>query len=609
MTTFKNKNITTSSDYDLEIIIIPIDENLISFRCLNKKRTRFEIEYGLERGTSANSFLFLPNDSKRIATLIHPPGAAFSEIFIPALQEQIRSVNELRIVLGHINPNRIKLLKKLVLKDRNIKIVCSGPGEKLFKELWSQERTDKKNISINKIIDIPNIEVIRKEQVNVINNHYILRLIPTPTARWPGGLMAFEEQQGLLMSDKIFGAHLYSTNWAESNRNSTEEERRHYFDCLMAPMTSQINGLIDRFDELEIKTIAPGHGPAIENSWRSLFNDYRQWGEGNHQSLTKVILLFASAYGNTAAIADALANGISRTGVQVESLNCEFLSAIELSNAIKKADAYLIGTPTLGGHAPTPIVSALGTLLEEGNRQNPIGIFGSYGWSGEALDLLEQKLSDGGFSFGFNPIKIKFSPDLSTLKTIEETGILFGRKLLKLQRKKQRHITRDISSSKSDPSIIALGRIVGSLCVLTTEQQKQSELLNGAMVASWVSQASFSPPGISIAVAKDRALESLLHIGNHFVLNILADGEEKKQMKTFLKPFEPGTNRLSGLNLDLSPNNQPILKEAMAWLEGCVEQRMECGDHWLIYAKINHGKVLNANALTAVHHRQSGITY
>ena len=51
----------------------------------------------------------------------------------------------------------------------------------------------------------------------------------------------------------------------------------------------------------------------------------------------------------------------------------------------------------MGGHAPTPIISALGTLLAEGNRDKPVGIFGSFGWSGEAIDLLETKLKDGGF--------------------------------------------------------------------------------------------------------------------------------------------------------------------------------------------------------------------
>lgn len=165
-------------------------------------------------------------------------------------------------------------------------------------------------------------------------------------------MLAFEESLGLLMSDKFFSAHLCTDSWAESNRSSTEEERRHFYDCLMAPMARQVDALVERLEELDIRTIAPGHGPAIEASWRSLLNDYRRWGEGQQNASLTVALLFASAYGNTAAIADALARGVSRTGIRVSSLNCEFTPADELVSTIQQADAVLIGSPTLGAMPP-----------------------------------------------------------------------------------------------------------------------------------------------------------------------------------------------------------------------------------------------------------------
>ena len=80
-------------------------------------------------------------------------------------------------------------------------------------------------------------------------------------------------------------------------------------------------------------------------------------------------------------------------------------------------------------------------------------------------------------------------------------------------------------------------------------------------------------------------------------------------MKQFLQPFEPGANRFAGLELETSPGEQPLLPEALAWLEGSVKQRMECGDHWLIYAQVNHGGLFDAQGQTAVHHRRSGANY
>ena len=75
------------------------------------------------------------------------------------------------------------------------------------------------------------------------------------------------------MSGKLFSAHLCTDTWAEANRSSTEEERRHFYDCLMAPMARQVDGVVERLEELDIRTLVPGHGPAIEASWRSLLND------------------------------------------------------------------------------------------------------------------------------------------------------------------------------------------------------------------------------------------------------------------------------------------------------------------------------------------------
>jgi flavin reductase (DIM6/NTAB) family NADH-FMN oxidoreductase RutF len=129
------------------------------------------------------------------------------------------------------------------------------------------------------------------------------------------------------------------------------------------------------------------------------------------------------------------------------------------------------------------------------------------------------------------------------------------------------------------------------------------------MVASWVSQASFSPPGLTVAVAKDRAAETLLHLGDRFALNVLAEGRQSGPMKRFLQPFPPGADRLAGLELQSGPQGQPILPEALAWMEATVQQRMECGDHWLIYARVDGGGLLDPEGTTAVHQRRSGASY
>jgi len=598
-------------------IQIPIDHNFVCLRSLNPNRSRFEVEYSLEKGSCTNSFLFKSSEDEdsesQDSILIHPPGLTFEQEFLEEFETLIsRDSSSINLVMGHINPNKVAFVKRMNLKYKNLTIICSNPGAKLFKEIWNQRKPGnhaKPNDSLETEEIFPKIQIIKQVENLSLNNNFELTFIPAPTARWPGGLIVFEKHTGLLMSDKLFGAHVYEEKWAEINSSSREEERRHYFDCLMAPMSNQVNSIIERLEEFEIDTIVPGHGPAISGSWRSLFNNYQSWGESQKYSNLRVALLFASAYGNTAAIADAIARGISKTGVKVKIINCEFTSSDTLITEIRKADGYLIGSPTLGGHAPTPIVSALGTLLAEGDRGKPTGVFGSYGWSGEALDLLEKKLKDGGFQFGFEPIKIKFSPDPIMIKKLEETGIQYGKKLIQTKLRQQRKANVGLNTSKSDPTINALGRVVGSLCILTAQKGNEDSLLSGAMVASWVSQASFSPPGITIAVAKERAVENLLHTGDSFALNILEQDNYQNLLKQFLQSFKPGDNRFTDLQIKYSPGNQPLLNEALAWLEGRVNQRMECGDHWLIYAEIKYGKVIQKDGVTAVHHRKTGANY
>ncbi len=596
------------------VIALPLEPGLVCLRGLSPRRLRFEVEYGLERGTTANSFLFeggVAADGHPVPpVLIHPPGMTYAEPFCAAVAERVPADAALKVVVGVVNPNRVELLRTLAERWPNLALVASNAGAKLVRELWEQRRPPAPGApEPPPLPPLPAIDVVKQEVCRRLAGGFSLCLIPAPTPRWPGALMAFEESTGLLMSSKFFSAHICSEAFAEANRSSTEEDRRWFYDCLMAPMARQVETVLDRLDDLPIRTIAPFHGPAIAESWRSLVADYRRWGEGQNRSRLSVALLYASAYGNTAAIADALARGVSRTGVRVESLNCEFSEPEALLAAIRGCDALLIGSPTLGGHAPTPIVSALGTVLAEGDRARPVGVFGSFGWSGEALDLLEGKLRDGGFRFAFEPIKVKFSPDAARIQAIEETGTALGRQLQAEQRRSERRAAGGLQESRSEPAIQALGRVVGSLCVLTAIRGEGDSRLSGAMVASWVSQASFSPPGITVAVARDRAVETLLHVGDHFALNVLAEGRQSGPMKRFLQPFSPGADRFAGLELERSPQGQPILPEALAWLEGTVQQRMECGDHWLIYARVDHGGLLDAAAVTAVHQRRSGANY
>lgn len=569
---------STNKPRDVQVYPIATDTRILRSRSWS--RLRFEIEYALAKGTTANSYLI---ESDKTA-IIDPPGETFTQIYLEALQQRFH-VEELDyVILGHVNPNRAVTLKALLEIAPQITFVCSNPGA-------INLRGALENLDLQ-------ILVMRGEETLDLGNGHHLQFIPTPNPRYADQLCTYDPQTEILYTDKLFGAHVCGDQVFDEGWEVYNEDRRYYFDCLMAPHARQVETALDKLVDFPVRMYANGHGPLVRDGLIELTKAYREWSQQQTSADLTVALIYASAYGNTATLAQAIARGITKAGVAVESINCEFTEPEDIRVAVEKSAGFVIGSPTLSGHAPTPVQTALGIVLSTATNNKLAGVFGSFGWSGEAVDLIEGKLKDAGYRFGFDTIRVKFKPDDATLQLCEEAGTDFAQALKK---------TRKVRSPSQPATSVeqAVGRIVGSLCVLTAKEGDRSS----AMLASWVSQASFSPPGLTIAVAKDRAVETLTHTGNKFVLNILKEGNHLGLMKHFLKPFGPGQDRFADVNTEETENGSPILTDALAYLECSVQNRMESGDHWLVYATVESGKLLNQDGVTAVHHRKSATHY
>jgi len=568
-----------------DVQVFPIADQTKVFRSRTWNRLKFEIEYALQRGTTANSYLI---EGDQVA-LIDPPGESFNESFFKALEARINLNTIDYVILGHINPNRGVTLKNLLHLAPQITIVCSNPAALALESILEDQNF--------------NLKIIKGEESLDLGKGHLLEFIPTPNPRFPGQLCTYDTKTQVLYTDKLFGCHVCTDQVLDEGWSVYNEDRRYYFDCIFAPYAKQVTNALEKLLTKPAILYATGHGALVKYSIKELTSSYRQWLSQQSTKELSIALIYASAYGNTTVLATAIAKGIIKTGVGVESINAEIADSEEIKEAILKCNGFIFGSPTLGGHAPPPIQTALGITLANADKSKLAGVFGSFGWSGEAIDLLESKFKDGGYSFGFEPIRVKFKPTDAILKMCEEAGTDFAQKLKKTQKTRQPKATS--KTSQADRLEQALGRIVGALCVVTTLQEE----LKGAMLASWVSQATFTPPGFTVAVAKDRAIESLLYKGSKFVLNILQEGNHLGLMKHFLKPFAPGEDRFIGVNWEASDNGCPILTDGLAYLECEVSDRMECGDHWVIYAITNKGKVLQDQGVTAIHYRSSGDHY
>lgn len=582
-------NATQSRQRDVQVFPIGAETSVLRSRTWD--RLKFEIEYALQRGTTANSYLIRAD---KIA-LIDPPGETFTAIYLDALKERLDPKKIDFILLGHINPNRIATLKALLELTEKVTFVCSKPGAIILRDAFPDREL--------------NIQAVRGGDTLDLGQEHVLQFVPMPTPRWPAGLCTYDSGSQILFTDKFFGAHVCGAQVFDEGWQIYSEDRRYYFDCLMAPHAGQVTKVLAKLTSLSATFYAPGHGPMVQYGLSELTRAYQEWGKQQQNQALSVAVLYASAYGNTAVMATAIARGITKAGVSVTAINCEAADPADIQTAIEKCAGFIIGSPTLGGHAPTQIQTALGIILSTAGKGKLAGVFGSFGWSGEAIDLLENKLRDAGHKFGFETIRVKFKPTDATLQLCEEAGTDFAQTLKKTMKARESggaYRRKPLeATSQTARTEQAVGRLVGSLCVVTA---KQGDVAS-AMLASWVAQATFNPPGLTVSVAKDRAIESLLHGDSPFVLNILQEGSHQGLMKHFLKPFRPGEDRFAGIELQDASNGSPILSGALAYVECTVKSRMECGDHWLVYAVVNNGALLSESGMTAVHQRKSGSYY
>ncbi|BAT54510.1 flavoprotein [Nostoc sp. NIES-3756] len=572
---------TSSRPRDVQVA--NVGEHTLILRSRTWERLKFEVEYSRQRGTTANSYLIQADKT----ALIDPPGESFTEIFLEELAKHL-DLNTLDyIILGHVNPNRRVTLEKLLSQAPQATLICSRPAANALKTAFPQWES--------------RIQAVRFEDTLDLGQGHQLIFITVPTPRWPDGLFTYDPATKILYTDKFFGAHICEDTLFDEDWKKLDAERRYYFDCLHAPQAKQVEAALDKVAILGARCYAPGHGPVVRYSLSRFTYDYRQWCQGQKSLDLNVALLYTSAYGNTGILANAIARGLTENGVNVESLNCELAEPAEIARIVEASDGIIIGSPTLGGHAPTQIQTALGIVLSTAAKTKLAGVFGSYGWSGEAIDLIESKLKDANYRLGFETIRVRFSPTQETLQQCQAAGATFAQTLKKT--KKLRTPRQLIAEANTDRTEQAVGRIIGSLCVVTTRDQENHK----GILTSWISQATFNPPGIMIAIAQEQNVDLMSHIGDQFVLNILKEGRNIRRY--FSRQSTLGDNPFANLETKIADNGCLILTEALAYLECTVTNQLECGDRRLIYAVVNKGEVLESNGVTAVEHRKSGSHY
>ena len=565
----------------LTVRVEDIAPETTTIRSLDWDRDRFDIEFGLQNGTTYNSYLIR---GEKVA-LVDTSHAKFRQLYLDALRGEIDPATIDYIVISHTEPDHSGLVADVLELAPQATIVAAKVAIQ-FLEGFVHRNFDRQVVKSGDTLDL--------------GDGHVLEFVNAPNLHWPDSIFTYDRKTQTLYTCDAFGMHYCSDDTFDEKLGDFEADYRFYYECLMAPNARSVVSAMKRMQKLgEITTIANGHGPLLRHNLNELTGRYWNWSNEKADSETVAAVFYTSGYGYSDRISQAIAHGISKTGVVVEMVDLKVADPHDVNELVGRATGIILGTPPASGELAKETLDAVGTMFAAiKGRKQTFGLFECYGGDDEPIDPLARKFRDLGLKPAFAPIRVKDEPDEQLYQVCDEAGTDLGQFLARKDAlKKMKSLDSDLDK--------ALGRLSGGLYIITAQK---GDITSG-MLASWVSQASFKPLGLSIAVAKDRAIESLMQVGDRFVLNVLEEGNYQHLMKHFLKRFPPGADRFEGVDTRTAANGSPVLADALAYVECEVTSRMDCEDHWLVYSTVEEGKVSNEDARTAIHRRKVGNHY
>lgn len=157
----------------------------------------------------------------------------------------------------------------------------------------------------------------------------------------------------------------------------------------------------------------------------------------------------------------------------------------------------------------------------------------------------------------------------------------------------------------TSPLGLALGRIPSGLYILTL---RQGAGVTG-MLASWVQQAGFEPPMVTVAVRRDRFVADWLSNARRYTLNQIPTGA-KSLVRHFARGFEPEAEAFAGLEIRHElPSAGPVLADALAYLDIELSGSLDSGDHRVFVGEVVAGAIIKPEADPMIHVRHSGFHY
>ncbi len=366
----------------------------------------FDIVMDVEWGTSYNAYLVI--DRKR--ALIDNVKSEFTREFMDGVKSLCDPGDLDYIIVNHSEPDHNGCLAQLLELAPQAEVLCTNAAYRFLKQIVNR--------------DFPVRVVADGEELDLGERR--VQFIHAPFLHWPDSMFSYFPDDRILFTCDAFGCH-YANGEGLFDDQVPESDHlhayRYYFDAIMSPFKPYVRQALQKIRGLEIDLIAPGHGPILRKDPWKFVDLYEEWSEEEERGDPSVAVIYVSAYGNTKKMAQTIAEGLREGGIQADLYDVSEVGVDKAVAAAVEADGILLGSPTFNRDAVKPIWAVLSRLSPIGLHNKPAGAFGSYGWSGEAVKLIEDRLRGLTFKLPLPGVRANFVPS----REEQEACLTFGR--------------------------------------------------------------------------------------------------------------------------------------------------------------------------------------
>ena len=376
----------------------------------------FDIILRTANGTSYNAYAV--RGSAGVA-IIDTVKANFADRFFRRL-ESVADYREITtIVLNHLEPDHSGALPELLRRAPQARLYISHQARLMLKGLFDTSGFEHRIVTVG----TGDTVALGDRQLEFFN---------TPYLHWPDTQCTWLAAEGLLFSGDFLGCHYCDSRLFNDAVGDFRFSFEYYYAHIMRPFRAHVRHALDLIEPLPLRTIAPGHGPILRDDPRDYVRRYRALsGSGLHGATGKTLLVFyISAYGATRRMAEEVAAGAEAASaesgcpgdVRVSLYDIEGSEAQPFVDLIEEADALIFGSPTINGDAVKPVWDLLSSLTMVDVKGKLGAAFGSYGWSGEAVPMIEDRLRRLKLRVPVPGIKARLAPTDEEFAACRELG-------------------------------------------------------------------------------------------------------------------------------------------------------------------------------------------